>query len=481
MGLSKQERVIIIRHVPNVFSEISSYQLNESSIQKVCSDEISYFTTPNSAFDERHDVYLFPFLLNSDGSPWDEANLFLFKAARDHKKGYSLSNSVRQKAAWLLDYKIFCEKNNINYMDFTCRKPMRPTYRYFSELVRDVEAGTLKRNLLNKKTRVTYDLYSYLSKQPGSIIDIERVDSVKSLTLFLKGSHGRAYSVNVEKRGQTLRSYNKGAPVHVGFVSEYGEELRPLKEHERIELVRVLNLEHFSVDERIMHLVGMETGARKQTILTMRMKHLDGFSPEKKLKDGTYKILAGPGTGIDTKFDKKQALYFPQTVVDMIRTYANCKKARERRSKFVSKNGAILGEGDMYIFLSPEGDAHYMAKSDPRYKITKSKSQGRNTYYTKKKILKYAKDFFPKDFTFHWTRATYALGYYRWLQPLSAKGLVTDGDIISMVQKRMHHSDRLTTENYLKLFDAVDERVAAQGSYENQILEIYGSDGGVKE
>ena len=70
----------------------------------------------------------------------------------------------------------------------------------------------------------------------------------------------------------------------MGFVSEYGEELRPLKEHERIELVRVLNLEHFSVDERIMHLVGMETGARKQTILTMRMKHLDGFSPEKKLR-----------------------------------------------------------------------------------------------------------------------------------------------------------------------------------------------------
>ncbi len=121
MHLFKKDRVIIIRHIQNSFSEISSDQLNNYSIETICSDETSYFTTPHTAFNEIHDVYLFPFLLEQDGSPWHKANLFLFTATRDSFKGYAISNEVRQKAGWLLDYKIFCEQNKINLMDFSGR------------------------------------------------------------------------------------------------------------------------------------------------------------------------------------------------------------------------------------------------------------------------------------------------------------------------------------------------------------------------
>lgn len=473
MHLFKKDRVIIIRHIQNSFSEISSDQLNNYSIETICSDETSYFTTPHTAFNEIHDVYLFPFLLEQDGSPWHKANLFLFTATRDSFKGYAISNEVRQKAGWLLDYKIFCEQNKINLMDFSGRKPTRPTYRYFFELSQEVHSGIISRKILNKKTKVVYDFYKFISRQPGTHVDIERVDTIESLKIFFTNHHGRSLGVSVEKRGQSLKVFSKGTPVPIGFVRDSGEDLRPLKEKELEELIRVLNSDNFSADERIIHFIGIETGARKQTILTLRMKHLKEFLPEKMLKDGTYKINAGPGTGIDTKFDKPQSLYFPQQLADQIRTYASCKKSQERRSKFIAKNGNIIDQGDMYLFISPEGDAHYMAKSDPRYRTTKSRPQGRNTYYIKNKILKHANKIFPKDFTFHWTRATYALLYYRWLQPLSAKGLITDGDIISMVQKKMHHSDRTTTEKYLKLFDSIDERVEAQNLYEKGLLESY--------
>lgn len=70
-------------------------------------------------------------------------------------------------------------------------------------------------------------------------------------------------------------------------------------------------------------------------------------------------------------------------------------------------------------------------------------------------------------------RATYALRYYRWLSPLYARGYVTDSDIISMVQKRLHHSDRSTTEHYLKLFDSIDERIEAQALYEERVFNLY--------
>ena len=127
----------------------------------------------------------------------------------------------------------------------------------------------------------------------------------------------------------------------------------------------------------------------------------------------------------------------------------------------------------MYVFLSPEGEPHYMAKDDPRYKTTKSRQQGRNTYYMKTKLFKNIDICFPRDFTFHWLRATFALHYYRWLQPLIVKGFATDGDIISLVQKRLHHSDRKTTEHYLKLFDSVSDRLVAQKIYEERVLNLF--------
>ncbi|PKF49504.1 site-specific integrase [Enterovibrio nigricans] len=97
----------------------------------------------------------------------------------------------------------------------------------------------------------------------------------------------------------------------------------------------------------------------------------------------------------------------------------------------------------------------------------------------KKKLLKYTGHIFPKDFKFHWLRATFALRYYLFFQPLAAKGLITEGDIVSMVQKRLHHSDRATTEHYLKLFDSVDDRLEAQQKYEERVFDLYGIDMGV--
>ena len=127
----------------------------------------------------------------------------------------------------------------------------------------------------------------------------------------------------------------------------------------------------------------------------MRMKHLKLFSDENLLKDNTFKINAGPGTGIDTKYNKPQALYFPETLAKQIRTYAYSQKAEKRRSKFINKNGYILNDDDMYLFLSSAGGAHYMAKTDPRYIQTKSRPQGRNTFSMNKKLRKLVSTEFP--------------------------------------------------------------------------------------
>ncbi|SKA45197.1 hypothetical protein [Enterovibrio nigricans] len=376
MELSKKERIILIRHVENTYAEISSTPVSNQSVSRSCRGKQTYFLTPHLALDARHDIYLFPFLLNLDGSPWVDANLFLFSAALENRKGYTVSDALRQKASMLLDYKIFCEHKNIDLMRFAGRKPKRPTYIYFFDLLQQVDSGDIKRGNLNKRTKVIYDFYKYLSAEPNSLIDLERVDAVESVRLFTKNSHGRSYGFNIEKRGQSLAISRQPNPVRIGFVREYGEELRPLRDAELEDLLKVLQTKAFSVDERLMHYIAMHTGARKQTILTMRMKHLDAFSPDRLLPDGTYRLNAGPGTGIDTKFNKPQALYFPRMLAEQICVYAKCQKAKDRRSKFIYKHGGELSEEDIYIFLSPEGEPHYMAKTDPRYKMKKVGHKG---------------------------------------------------------------------------------------------------------
>ena len=475
MELSKSDRLILITHIRDSYAEISSEPLDESSTTLICDDGVTkYFSTPCVAFNEKHDVYLFPFVFEHDGAPWEDANHFLFESARNNKSGYRTDTALKEKASMLLDYKIFCEKRKIDLMKFIGRKPKRPTYIYFFDLLKKVNDDELTRANLNKKTKVVYDFYEFLSSQPCSGIDLRKVDTVKSVTKFFQNSYGHSYSKKIEKRGQSLAVSNSASPVPVGFVRESGEDLRPLLKPELDELLSVLNTKEFSVDERLMHFTALQTGARKQTILTLRMKHLKLFTEENLLNDRTYKVHAGPGTGIDTKFDKPQVLYFPEQLAKQLLIYSKCKKAQQRRGKFIAKNGSVLSDDDMYLFLSPQGEPHYMARSDPRYKITKSKPQGRNTYYMKLKWKKLADGNYPSDFTFHWLRATYAYYYYRSLQPLVARGIVKGRDIISMVQKRLHHENREVTESYLKLFDmVVDDRVAAQSIYEQEVFGLY--------
>ncbi|MCK8095276.1 site-specific integrase [Pseudoalteromonas sp. 1CM17D] len=475
MELSKFDRITLITHIKDSYADISTNPLDESSSAVLCHDGVTnYFSTPCAAFNENHDVYLFPFTFEKDGVPWEDANHFLFESARNNKPGYRTDTALKEKASMLLDYKIFCEQRKIDLLKFIGRKPNRPTYIYFFDLLKKVNDGELTRTSLNKKTKVVYDFYEFISSKPNSNVDLRKVDTVESVTRFFQNSYGHSYSKKIVKRGQSVAVSSSASPIPVGYVRESSEDLRPLLKPELDELLLLLNTKEFSVDERLMHFIALQTGARKQTILTIRMKHLNLFKEENILKDRTFKVHAGPGTGIDTKFDKPQVLYFPEQLAKQLLIYSKSTKAKQRRDKFITKNGSTLSDDDMYFFLSPQGEPHYMAKSDPRYKITKSKPQGRNTYYMKLKVEKFAGANYPRNFTFHWLRATYAYYYYQRLQPLVAKGVLMNADIISMVQRRLHHASREVTESYLRLFDmVVDSRVAAQSIYEQQLFGLY--------
>ena len=419
------------------------------------------------------DVYNFPVLFHRCGLPWIEANSYLLNLVKNKHARTRPTDKARRTASRLLDYLLFCEDQEIDWKDFSGKRPpLRPTYRYFRHLIDD---GGKSPAVINQYTNIVYDFIKFVSLNWHYEIDMERVDTVKKVRLLLESGRG-ARMIEVEKRSQTLPT-SKESNVPIGFVRDDGEDLRPLTNEQLSELLAIIDDErNWSQQERLILLVALMTGARKQTVLTLRMKHLEGFTEDNLHRDKTYHLHVGPGTGIDTKRDKPQMLHVPKQLADDLKVFASSPMAVKRRGllreKLKKEHSSLeaLNDDDLYVSLSDQGTCYYMAESDPRYLEVKSRPTGQVTETIKRKLIKYASKEFPLGFTYHWLRATFAFQLYQHLLPLLASGRLQYGEEGSLVQRRLYHSNRETTENYLKLFRLHSDKLAAQELYEDEIF-----------
>lgn len=472
-------RLVIIPRLREAFAELHVMQPSGHSIPTLlvqADPPVKLFTINEIGGDEgERDVFNFPFLFHRSGLPWVEANSYLLALVQHKDMNARPTDDARRKASRLLDYLMFCEANDINWLDFSGKRPShRPTFRYYRHLL---DKGGKGPAVVNQHTGVVYEFYKFVAAN-WHPIDLSRVDNVKQIKLMLHTATGTR-SMSVEKRGQT-RPVPKKSPVPIGFVRDDGEDLRPLTNQQLSEMLQVIDADDWSIQERLILLTALMTGARKQTVLTLRLRHLGVFGEDNLQKDGTYLIHAGPGTGIDTKFDKPQVLRFPKQLADDLTLWVNSPLAAKRRSMFVramEKDFPELppiSDDDLYVFVSDQGNCYYMAEDDPRFPIVKSRPTGQVTETIKRKLMKRVSGRFPTSFTYHWLRATYAYQLYQHLIPLLKNGSLQPGEEISYIQARLHHADRETTENYLKLFSMHSEKLAAQESYEKRLFRFSG-------
>ncbi|RMS13736.1 hypothetical protein ALP72_03995 [Pseudomonas coronafaciens pv. coronafaciens] len=416
-------------------------------------------------------LHNFPFLFHRSGEPWKEANAYLIWLLRDKSPLNLRTDDVRRCASKLLNYLQFCESIEVDWLDFSGARPAhRPTYKYFYHLI---SCGARSAAVINQYTSVIYNFYKFVSMQ-WHPIDMARVDTVKKIRLIAQTARG-ASIIDREKRSQTRRT-PPVSQVPLGFVREEGEDLRPLSNQEVVPLLNHLDSEEeCSIVSRLIILTSLLTGARKQSVLTFRMRHLESFSEARLEGDGTYRVHAGPGTGIDTKFDKPQILYFPKQLAEELLVLANSELMRMRRDKFLAQfrksyPDFTMAAKDVYLFLSNQGNCYYMASGDPRYVVVKSPPTGQVTETITKKLRKQLSHRFPRDFSYHWLRATYAYQLYQRLQLHVGEGTLKPGEDIGFIQRRMHHTSRETTESYLKLFHMTQDKVVAQEVWEKSLF-----------
>lgn len=468
-------RLVLLARLEDAFAELYAHRNSEAQTEThlaVTSPPVVMYKSPEigASGNEGH-VYNFPFLLHKTGLPWNEANAFLLDLVRHKSVAGRPTDDIRRLASKLLDYLLFCEDAGIDWLDFSGRRPaLRPTYRYFAYLNNATERSG---DVVNQYTGAVYRLYEFVSKmQPG--FDLGRVDTVREVKLMFDGASGKQV-VTVKKRGQT-NPRRPQSSVKIGFVRDEGEELRPLANFELREFMRIIQTPSWTPQERLIFLMALMTGARKQTVLTLRVKHLQAFATDRILNDGTYAVHVGPGTGCDTKRNQKQTIYVPRQLAEDIQVWVNSPEATTRRRKFRSKYQEQypqlpeMSEEDAYIFLSDQGGCYYMGRDDPRYIVVSSKPKGQVTDTLRSKLNSKVSGSFPGDFTYHWLRATFSFQLHQRIQPLIASGELPPGEDISFIQGRMHHRDRKVTEHYLKLFTMHSEKLRAQEIYEGYLF-----------
>ena len=142
--------------------------------------------------------------------------------------------------------------------------------------------------------------------------------------------------------------------------SEYiddGGALRPLPKSEQEWILEAL-ISYGNTELTLMHLFALVTGARIQTALTFKVRHVL-MKRMMSSETNDVRVPIGPGTGIDTKNDKRMVLFIPVWFYEILATYSQSARAKKRRMK--AQNGDTT---DQYLFLSVRGSPFYRSKEE---------------------------------------------------------------------------------------------------------------------
>lgn len=405
---------------------------------------------------------LFPVILDGKGGPWDIAMIYLLSRL----EGVSLPNmtTFHSIADDLGAFKAFLDEKEIDFTDFPQNKQKRPTYRYHGYLKQQIFARTIRARTAKRRMGCVIAFYRWLIRE--RIIPI-RHDPWEEREYYLefKDSVGLSATKKVVTTDVSIKVPKQDYPFD-GSIND-GGKLRPMPPNEQHWIIEALA--HFGNSEMtLMHLFMLLSGARIQSALTLRVRHVRLELPD-GLKE--VRLVAGPGTNIDTKFDKPMTLCVPRKLYELLRIYSHSERAQRRR------NRAPGGDTeDQYLFLTQHGAPFYQAKSDalafdPSFdKRHQKRGQAVRQFLTDYLIPYIRRKHDPKfHYQIHDLRATFGMNLTDVQLKLVETGTISLSQARAFVQKMMCHAHPTTTDRYLDYRKQMQMVYAAIDGYEVQV------------
>ena len=398
----------------------------------------------------------FPILVNDDGTLWKYANLYLLYKIKSPKlPHYSTLHNIAKELKAFFEWSL---ENNIDYLNEK-RRVRRPTYMYRFFLQKKLENGTNTDKTVKKKMSVVINFYEYLQ----NILHLKfRLPLWEKQDAYI--SYKDVYGFQQGKKVETkdlLRIPSFYSSSSDDYIQDDGK-LKPLTQEEQILIFKALN-KLGNTEMTLSCLLSVTTGARIQTVCTLRLKH---FEKQVSEKERYIPIKVGLGTDVDTKNNTVYFLQIPSWVYLKIQIYL---KSQRYKKRFENQKHIFRDEKLQYIFLTNRGTPYYVSKYDKYLETYINIIPNGNT------IRQFLHTTLHKElggkfkFRFHDLRATFAMNLLDLQMPLVNKGEMTLYELLSIIRERMPHKSLLTTERYLNFRNKQSQKQLIQYEFEEYL------------
>jgi integrase len=429
---------------------------------------------PDYVFQGSSDGYYpnFPVIIQGNGEPWIAGNLYLTTKLQ-HESGYE-SRTFRGIADHLLDYLRFLESENLDYLYFPKNDRLKVTFRYKQRLIELRDNAKISPTTARARINAIVNFYRGIIE--WNIIDKNQItnspfdDVIKHIRITSEVGTENTHMI----RSHSLAIRSSAKQKQTDYISD-GGDLRPLTVPEQESVLKAL-LES-SREYQLMFYFALFTGARVQTVGTLRIKHLAG----KLDSNGYLRLPIGSGTLIDTKRGKQMVLLVAGWLVKDLLIYSRSSEAKKRRER--SFYGDIE---DNYIFLSKNGIPYYTSKKEmhdrqdrdvskyahinDRAKEVSIQDGSALRQHIREILLQRIRTITPnfQNFTFHDLRATFGMNLLEsQLQHLGTQSIT---GAVEYVQQRLGHSNKATTMQYLNYKSRLEWKASVQSRFESKLF-----------
>lgn len=409
----------------------------------------------------------FPVLLNSDGTVWEHGSRYLLYRIRVADFEVPARSTLRSISCDIRAYKQFCDLNTIDYL-VAERKISAPTRRYRNHLNSQHSAGELQLRTIARKMSRVVDFYRWLQEEEDIQFSVNLWESVTNSILYLD-KQGFSHQKTILSNDVSSVRVCRDSSHRIDSIQD-GGTLFPLSLEEQKALVKALS-EIKNTEMTLGFLIALCTGARIQTIFTLRLHHFDQQVQEGAL---SVQVAVGPGTGSDTKKGRNFILFFPVWLYQKVQIYIHSERWKLRQTKF--QYPCNDSSRMRYVFLTTRSNPYYAANDDPNSILTKYPPDGGAIRGFISDSIKPVLTQFgtPLNFKFHDLRATFGMNLVRFSRPLLDAGQTSYLAVLDLVRRRMSHVSIDTTEQYLKFDEKKELVLAAQDGFEEYLSQILG-------
>ncbi|MNU39750.1 Phage integrase family protein [compost metagenome] len=414
----------------------------------------------------------FPVIIQGNGEPWRIGNLYL--TTKLENEGSYESRTHRTIADHLLDYLRFLENEELDYLHLPKNNRLKATFRYKQHLVRLRDIGDLAPSTASARINAVVNFYrSIIDWKLINEIELQNYpfeDSFKTLNITSK--FGTESIIKIRSHNLAIRTPKP--QLQPEYIVD-GGSLRPLTFPEQSAVLKSLLAS--SREYQLMFYFALFTGARAQTVGTIRTKSIQG----KLDKNGYLRLQVGSGTPIDTKRGNRMTLLVPGWLVKDMLIYSQSAEAIKRRKRSFYGNTE-----DNYLFLSKSGTPYYTSKKElfDRRKNEVSMKAGMadraqsTSIQDGAALRQHIREILSprirlenpefQNFTFHDLRATFGMNLLE--SQLHNLGNSSVTAALDYVQQRMGHRDKMTTLQYLNYKSRLEWKVHIQTKFEQKLF-----------